>query len=58
MRASVIIPCRNGERIVAEAVRSALTQTEPPLEILVVDDASTDGTARAARSAGAPPSRD
>lgn len=53
MRASVIIPCRNGERIVAEAVRSALTQTEPPLEILVVDDASTDGTARAARAAGA-----
>ncbi|HSP93017.1 MAG TPA: glycosyltransferase [Thermoanaerobaculia bacterium] len=53
MRASVIIPCRNGERIVAEAVRSALAQTEPPLEILVVDDASTDGTARAARSAGA-----
>lgn len=53
MRASVIIPCRNGERIVAEAVRSALTQTEPPLEILVVDDASTDGTAQAARAAGA-----
>ena len=53
MRASVIIPCRNGERIVAEAVRSALTQTEPPLEVLVVDDASTDGTAQAARAAGA-----
>jgi glycosyltransferase involved in cell wall biosynthesis len=53
MRASVIIPCRNGERIVAQAVRSALTQTEPPLEVLVVDDASTDGTARAARAAGA-----
>ncbi len=53
MRASVIIPCRNGERIVAEAVASALTQTEPPLEVLVVDDASTDGTAQAARAAGA-----
>ena len=53
MRASVIIPCRNGERIVAEAVRSALTQTEPPLEVLVVDDASTDGTGQAARAAGA-----
>jgi glycosyltransferase involved in cell wall biosynthesis len=53
MRASVIIPCRNGKRIVAEAVRSALTQTEPPLEVLVVDDASTDGTGEAARAAGA-----
>ncbi len=53
MRASVIIPCRNGERVVAGAVRSALGQTEPPLEVLVVDDASTDGTSRAAAAAGA-----
>jgi glycosyltransferase involved in cell wall biosynthesis len=53
MRVSVIIPCRDGERIVGEAVRSALAQTEPPIEVLVVDDASTDGTARAAREAGA-----
>jgi glycosyltransferase involved in cell wall biosynthesis len=53
MRASVIIPCRNGERIVGEAVRSALAQTEPPLEVIVVDDASTDGTSQAARAAGA-----
>ncbi|HEX5854216.1 MAG TPA: glycosyltransferase family 2 protein [Thermoanaerobaculia bacterium] len=53
MRASVIIPCRNGERIVAEAVRSALAQTEPPLEVLVVDDASTDRTSQIARAAGA-----
>lgn len=53
MRASVIIPCRNGERIVGEAVRSALAQSEPPLEVFVVDDASTDGTSEAARAAGA-----
>jgi glycosyltransferase involved in cell wall biosynthesis len=53
MRASVIIPCRNGERIVGDAVRSALEQIEPPLEVIVVDDASTDGTAEAARRAGA-----
>ncbi len=53
MRASVIIPCRNGARIVGEAVRSALAQSEPPLEILVVDDASTDGTSEVARAAGA-----
>ena len=53
MRASVIIPCRNGERIVAEAVRSAFSQAEPPVEVIVVDDASTDATTQAARAAGA-----
>jgi glycosyltransferase involved in cell wall biosynthesis len=53
MRASVIIPCRNGERIVGEAVRSALAQSEAPLEVIVVDDASTDGTSEAGRAAGA-----
>lgn len=50
---SVIIPCRNGERVVGDAVRSALAQTEPPAEVIVVDDASTDRTAEAAREAGA-----
>ena len=53
MRTSVIIPCRNGARIVGEAVRSAFSQTERPLEIIVVDDASTDATSAAARAAGA-----
>ncbi len=53
MRISIIIPCRNGERIVADAVRSALEQSERPLEVIVVDDASTDGTVETARGAGA-----
>ena len=53
MRASVIIPCRNGERTVGATVRSALGQSLPPLEVIVVDDDSTDGSAEAARSAGA-----
>jgi glycosyltransferase involved in cell wall biosynthesis len=53
MRVSIIIPCRNGERIVGDAVRSALAQSEPPVEVLVVDDASTDGTSQAAAAAGA-----
>jgi glycosyltransferase involved in cell wall biosynthesis len=53
MRATVIIPCRNGERIVADAVRSALGQTEAPAEVIVVDDASTDRTGEIARAAGA-----
>jgi glycosyltransferase involved in cell wall biosynthesis len=53
VRASVIIPCRNGERIVADAVRSALAQSERPAEVFVVDDASTDRTSDVARGAGA-----
>src|SRR5262249_14185129 len=53
MGVSVIIPCRNGERVVADAVRSALEQSRPPVEVIVVDDASTDATAETARRAGA-----
>jgi len=53
MHFSVVIPCRNAERTVAGAVRSAFDQTEPPLEVIVVDDASDDASADAARHAGA-----
>jgi glycosyltransferase involved in cell wall biosynthesis len=49
MHFSVVIPCRNAERTVAGAVRSAFDQTEPPLEVIVVDDASDDASADAAR---------
>lgn len=41
---SVIIPVRNGVPFVGDAIASALAQDHPAIEVLVVDDASTDGT--------------
>ncbi|MBD3880624.1 glycosyltransferase [Phormidium tenue FACHB-886] len=41
---SVIMPCYNGERYLAEAIESVLNQTYSAAEIIVVDNASTDGS--------------
>jgi glycosyltransferase involved in cell wall biosynthesis len=49
---SVIIPAYNSERYLAEAVRSALAQTYRPVEVIVVDDGSTDGTIAVAAGFG------
>jgi glycosyltransferase involved in cell wall biosynthesis len=43
---SVILPVYNSEHLVGETIQRALAQTLPPLEIVVADDGSTDGTAR------------
>jgi glycosyltransferase involved in cell wall biosynthesis len=49
---SVVIPVFNCEKYVAEAIRSALTQSRCPDEVIVVDDGSTDTTAEVLRGFG------
>jgi tetratricopeptide (TPR) repeat protein len=47
---SLIIPLYNGRRYIAETLESALAQTRPPDEILVIDDGSADDGADIASS--------
>ncbi len=47
---SVIIPTFNGSAFLREALDSVFAQTVRPEEVIVVDDASTDGTAELAES--------
>lgn len=47
---SVIIPVYNYERFLAEAIESVLSQTYRELEVIVVDDGSTDRSGEVARS--------
>lgn len=43
-KVSVIMPVLNGQRYIAEAISSVVAQTYRPVELVVVDDGSTDGT--------------
>jgi chlorobactene glucosyltransferase len=48
---SVIVPARNEAHNIARCVTSILSTTYPNMEMIVVDDSSTDGTAQIARDA-------
>jgi glycosyltransferase involved in cell wall biosynthesis len=47
---SVVIPVFNGERFLAEAIESVLAQDYRPIEVIVIDDGSTDASGEIARS--------
>lgn len=48
--ATVVLPTYNGARFLAPTLRSIADQTVRPSEVIVVDDASTDGTPRLAEA--------
>ena len=47
-----VVPARNEADVIARAVESLLRQEHVAIRVIVVDDASTDGTAKVARAAG------
>lgn len=44
-RVSIIVPCYNHEAFVRETIESVWAQTYPDVELIVIDDASPDGSA-------------
>jgi glycosyltransferase involved in cell wall biosynthesis len=52
MLVSILIPCYNAERWIAQCIESALAQTWPDKEVIVVDDGSTDGSLAIIKSFG------
>jgi glycosyltransferase involved in cell wall biosynthesis len=49
---SILIPCYNAEKWIKQCIESALNQTYPHKEIIVVDDGSTDGSLEIIKSFG------
>jgi glycosyltransferase involved in cell wall biosynthesis len=49
---SIAIPVRNGERFLRQALDSVLDQTYRPIEVIVVDDGSTDSTPKIVKQYG------
>lgn len=49
---SILIPCHNAERWIAQAIESALSQTWIEKEVIVVDDGSADRSLEVIRSFG------
>jgi GT2 family glycosyltransferase len=49
---SILIPCYNADRWIAQAIQSALNQTYPYKEVIVVDDGSSDRSLEVIRSFG------
>jgi glycosyltransferase involved in cell wall biosynthesis len=47
---SIIIPCYNGRQFVGEAIESAFAQSYRNIEVVVVDDGSTDGSSEVIKS--------
>ena len=49
---SILIPCYNGEPWIRQCIQSALDQTYPHKEVVVIDDGSTDRTLSIVRGFG------
>jgi peptidoglycan-N-acetylglucosamine deacetylase len=54
-RVSVLVPAYNEARVIGRTVSALLTQEYPDLEVIVIDDGSTDDTFEAARAASTDP---
>jgi len=51
---SILIPAYNAERWIGDSIQSAIRQTWPRKEIIIVDDGSRDGTVEVARQVASP----
>ena len=52
IKVSILIPCHNAETWIVRCVDSALAQSQPGIEVLVIDDGSTDSSRELLRRFG------